>query len=258
MPWRPWEDVLALVELAAPTACAGCGLAGQRWCRRCAAVLGGTAPRPWTPTPSPPGMPPTWAGPAYVDEVRAAVVAWKDGGRADLTAQLAPVLRDVLATALDGSPAHRGALRSGELVAVVPAPSSPASVRARGEHRVASLAGAALGRRARPLCVVDALRLSRHVADQAGLGSAQRWRNLAGAVRVRRDVIPRLRGVPCVVVDDVVTTGATLVECARALREAGSGPVIAVTVAATQRSAARRETRGAPSTPPLPPGEGSD
>ncbi|MFK5645676.1 ComF family protein [Ornithinimicrobium sp. LYQ121] len=258
MPWRPWEDVLALVELAAPSACAGCALAGQRWCERCATVLGATAPRPWGPTPSPPGMPPTWVGPAYADEVRAAVVVWKDGGRADLTARLAPVLRDVLAAALDGSPPHRAALRAGRSVAVVPAPSSPASIRARGEHRVASLAGAALGRRARPLRVVDALRLSRHVADQAGLGSAQRWRNLAGAVRVRSDVVPGLRGVPCVVVDDVVTTGATLVECARALREAGSGPVVAVTVAATQRSGRRPGTRGAPSTPALPEAEGSD
>ena len=52
---------------------------------------------PWSPTPSPPGLPPTWSAAPYAGEVRQAVVAWKDGGRADLTPVLAPVLRAVLA-----------------------------------------------------------------------------------------------------------------------------------------------------------------
>ncbi|WP_022923148.1 ComF family protein [Ornithinimicrobium pekingense] len=235
MPWRPWEDVLALVELAAPSACAGCGRAGLRWCPACAADLAGTAPRTWTPTPRPPGFPPTWAGPAYEGAVRAAVVAWKDGGRADLTGTvLAPVLRDVLAAALAASPDHRAAVARGSPVALVPAPSARRSTRQRGEHRVRSLAAAAV-RGAGPLRVVDVLELSRRVADQAGLGAAQRRRNLQGAVRVRPRGTPAVAGLPCVLVDDVVTTGATLSECARALTVARSGPVVAVTVAATAR-----------------------
>lgn len=180
-------------------------------------------------------MPPTWAGPAYADEVRAAVVAWKDGGRADLTEVLAPHLRQVLAAALAASPEHLRAARDGVGCPVVPAPSSAAGTRARGEHRVARLARAATCGRRGALPVLDVLRLGRRVADQAGLGASARAANLAGAVVPRRRGSAVLQGRPCIVVDDVVTTGATLSECARALLEGGSGPVLAVVLAATRR-----------------------
>jgi predicted amidophosphoribosyltransferase len=173
------------------------------------------------------------------------VVAWKDGGRADLTAVLTPLVRDVLASAVAGSEVHRRAVAHGSPVALVPAPSARSSTRHRGEHRVRSLVVAA-ARDAGPLRVVDGLELARKVADQAGLGAVARGRNLAGAVRVRRERACEVAAVPCVVVDDVVTTGATLTECARALRAAGSGPVVAVTVAATSR---RRGTGAASADP---------
>lgn len=246
MRWRPHDDLLALVELAAPTACAGCGVAGVRWCRRCARLLSAAADAaaPWSPTPRPPGMPPTWSAAAYADEVRTAVVAWKDGGRADLTPVLAPVLREVLSAALSGSPGHLHAVRSGGRVALVPAPSARAGTRARGEHRVAAVTRAAARGTARSgLVVVDGLRLGRRVADQAGLGAGARRANLAGAVVVRRGAAADLAGRPCVVVDDVVTTGATLAECARALRASGAGAVVAVTLAATRRRVPPRPTR---------------
>ncbi|RIK17123.1 MAG: ComF family protein [Acidobacteria bacterium] len=240
MPWRPWEDVLALVELAAPSECAGCGRPGLLWCGPCDRELRGAAPRRWTPTPSPPGLPPTWAGPAYEGVVRQAVVAWKDADRADLTAVLAPVLRRALTAALAGAPEHRAELAAGRPVPVLPAPSARASTRRRGEHRVRALAEAALGLPRSRVPVLDGLVLARTVADQAGLRAAERARNLRGAVRVRDGVRERLRGRPCVLVDDVITTGATLQECARALREAGSGTVVAVALAATRRHAADR------------------
>lgn len=243
MPWRPLEDLLALVELAAPTGCAGCSAPGQRWCPRCQAALTAVTPRPWRPTPCPPGLPPTWAGPAYEGPVRAAVVAWKEHGRVDLTAVLAPVLREVLSAALSGSAPHTLAVGEGRPVALVPAPSARSSSRARGWRPVAALAAAATRRD----LVVDALRLTRTVRDQAGLHAIERAENLSGAVAVGARAARVVAGVPCVLVDDVVTTGATLQDCARALREAGSGPVIAVTLAATPR-------RGAP----LPPRVGAD
>ena len=235
MRWRPGQDLLHLLELAAPAACAGCAQPGTRWCAVCADALTASPPRRWTPTPCPPGFPPTWTGAAYQDRVRQAVVGWKDGGRADLTPLLAGPLRSVLACALGDSPVHRAAVRSGTPVPLLPAPSARASTTARGEHRVGVLVRAAGRGHRGALPVVDALRLGRRVEDQAGLGADARRRNLSGAVVVRTATAGRLRGLPCVVVDDVVTTGATLAECARALAEAGAGPVVAVTLAATHR-----------------------
>jgi predicted amidophosphoribosyltransferase len=80
------------------------------------------------------------------------------------------------------------------------------------------------------------------VADQAGLGSAERAVNLSGAFEVVPGPAARPRpsdrglgAVAVVLVDDVVTTGTTLAEAARALRAAGAEPSAAVTVAATRR-----------------------
>ena len=103
-------------------------------------------------------------------------------------------------------------------------------MRARGhDHalRLARAAAAAGGGRAAALLVP-----ARAVADQGGLGAQERAANLAGALRVRRP----LHGLPVVVVDDVVTTGATLVEAARALREGGAAVRGCAVLAATQRS----------------------
>lgn len=242
MPWRPFDDLLALVELAAPSACAGCGAVGTRWCAACQEELTGSPPRSWRPTPCPPGLPPTWSGPPYDGAVRAAVVAWKEEGRVDLTPRFAEVLRGTLRAALAGSAPHgratspSGPTRTGRQpsVLLVPAPSGRSSSRARGRRPVTELARAA-ARGTPGVALSEALRLGRPVRDQAGLDAAERARNLAGAVHSIPGLVPALRGVPCVIVDDVVTTGATLQDCARALREAGSGPVIAVTLAATRR-----------------------
>jgi predicted amidophosphoribosyltransferase len=70
--------------------------------------------------------------------------------------------------------------------------------------------------------------------DQAGLSAAERAANLAGAVRVGR-VPAGLSAYRIVLVDDVITTGATLAECARALRAVGITVSAAAVVAATAR-----------------------
>jgi predicted amidophosphoribosyltransferase len=72
------------------------------------------------------------------------------------------------------------------------------------------------------------LSLTRRVRDSAGLGSSERAVNLAGAIAARRAP----EGVGALVVDDIVTTGATLQECVRALRAAG-WPVIGTAVVAS-------------------------
>ncbi|MFN0283625.1 MAG: phosphoribosyltransferase family protein, partial [Kineosporiaceae bacterium] len=81
--------------------------------------------------------------------------------------------------------------------------------------------------------VLPALRLARRVADQAGLSAAARSANVAGAFEVRRHAPPLLAGRPVVVVDDVLTTGATLREAARAVTVAGGVVVGLASVSVT-------------------------
>ena len=121
-------------------------------------------------------------------------------------------------------------------VLVVPVPSSPAAVRQRGldatwamARRVPIAASVAPQVRARRL-----LRLSRRVRDQAGLTAVARSENLAGSLWVP-DPGPAA-GHLVVLVDDVVTTGASLTEAARALDVAGVSVLGAATIAATVRS----------------------
>jgi predicted amidophosphoribosyltransferase len=233
----------ATAELALPTACGGCGAPGATWCARCAEetsrVAFGGGPRQVCPVPCPAGHPPTWAASPYDLSVRAALVAYKDGDRRDLEMVLSPMLSDAMAAALAADPRLRAVLASGnEPVFVVPVPSSPAAVRRRGDAPLELLARAAVAQSGHPereLLVSPALRLRRRVADQAGLNHLERATNLEHAMQVQPRWRTSVRGVSCLLVDDVLTTGATLVEAARALREAGAGYVAAAAVAATRR-----------------------
>jgi predicted amidophosphoribosyltransferase len=202
-----------LLDLVLPRDCAGCALPGRTLCGACAAVLAG-APVVHRPTPAPPGLPPLVAAAAYDGVVRSLLLAHKERGRLALTRPLGGAL--AAAAGVHG----RGPV-------LVPVPSSPAAVRARGHDHARRLAAAA----ARRLGVRSAALLvqARGVQDQSGLDADARSANLAGALRARR----RLDGLPVVVVDDVVTTGATLVEAARALTAAGAQVRGAAVVAAT-------------------------
>ncbi|WP_433175930.1 ComF family protein [Actinoallomurus sp. CA-150999] len=223
----------AALDLVLSQRCAGCDDAGGPLCAACAALLGGPA-RVCPPRPVPPGLPRPWAVAAYTGAVRQMIVAHKERGRTGLARSLGAGL----------AVAVRAAARDTEgPVLLVPVPSSRASVRRRGHDPTLRLAQVAAGETARAGTSVSAARAGasvsvarvlahrRRVADQSGLTAAERAANLAGALTARRD----LRGATVIVVDDVITTGATLAEAARALRAAGARVRAAAVVAATRR-----------------------
>ncbi|MDN5795579.1 MAG: hypothetical protein L0H79_07475, partial [Intrasporangium sp.] len=185
-----------------------------------------------------------WGG--YGDPLRAAVTAWKDEGRRDLVAVLAPALAEALTVAL------RGIGDSGMAPLVVPAPSSARSRRVRGDIPLNALVTRSVaGLAARAVLLAPALDEGRHVRDQAGLGTSARLANVSGAFTVRRRCRPLVAGRDCVVVDDLMTTGATLAECARALGEAGAADVLGVTIAAARRRRGGSRRMPAPAAPPV-------
>lgn len=117
----------------------------------------------------------------------------------------------------------------GDGIHPVPIPTSRAAFRRRG-YRVPELLIARAG--------ADPWRLLRHHgphADQRGLGARERALNVQGSLRVRQ----KGRGARVVLVDDVVTTGATFDEAARVLADAGFEVVSAVALAATKRHSRR-------------------
>ncbi len=176
---------------------------------------------------------PVWACAPYTDTVRETVLAWKDHGRADLTG----MVRDALARGVDGlAPSFVAAVHEagGEGLVVVGAPSSRGAVRRRGSDLVAGLAqecAAALVAGGVPAAAARVLEQRRGGRDQVGLGARARGRNLTGRVRVRAGVA--LRGARVVVVDDVLTTGATLAGAVDALEGAGARVLAGLVLAAT-------------------------
>ena len=189
-----------------------------------------------SPAPRPPRLPTTYASGPYAGPLAACITAYKDEGRRDCAGGLAAILGAALDRALADPAAQHVLARDNGPVLVVPVPTSRAARRRRGDAPLDALARlATAGFASREVVVADALAPRRRVADQAGLTAAQRAVNLEWSMQVRAPWEPVLAGSVCVVVDDVLTTGATLVEAARALRRTGVSDVVAATICATQR-----------------------
>ncbi|MTE19278.1 ComF family protein [Streptomyces sp. TRM43335] len=230
---REWWRELA--DLVLPADCAGCGTPRTVLCGRCAGLLNGARARRVRSSAVPDGAPPVYAGPAYADEVRAVLLAHKERGALRLAAPLGAVLaRAVRAAAGAAGPA--AGVGAGPLL-LVPVPSARRAVAARGHDPVRRIALAAAGelrRGGRAARALPVLRQRRSVADQAGLDARGRWENLAGALGTVAGAARLLGEGPVVVVDDLVTTGASLAEAARALGRAGGRVVGAAVVAVSE------------------------
>jgi ComF family protein len=218
------------LDLALPAMCAGCGQEGHALCRECGSALDiRLDAEPGVPLGLPADLPAPllqleWCAP-FTGVTRRALHALKyDGER-----RLAPLMGRAVARRW----AHAGA--AGD--ALVPVPASPDRVRERGYDQAALIALEA-GRRL-SLPVLPLLERTRATTAQFDLDRAARATNLVDAFRVRpavaSDSTPRaavdVRDRWLVLVDDVVTTGATLAACAAALLEAGALAVSAVAVA---------------------------
>ncbi|AOR33950.1 hypothetical protein BFF78_25445 [Streptomyces fodineus] len=227
-----WRD---LTDLVLPADCAGCGAPRTELCARCRAALYGRPPRRVRPVPEPAGLPVVHAAAPYAGEVRTLLLAHKERGALALAGALGTALAAAVRAGLGaggapvtagpgaGAVAGGGPGGSAEApVLLVPVPSARWAVRARGHDPVRRMALAAAGelrRAGTPARVAAVLRQRRPVADQAGLDARRRLENLAGALEVTAGGARLLGAGQVVLVDDLITTGASLAEAARAVRE---------------------------------------
>jgi ComF family protein len=137
--------------------------------------------------------------------------------------------RDGLVT-LSNWMASAGAPLLAEADLIVPVPLHYFRLVRRGFNQSGWLA-AALARRHGVRLSVDALKRTRATPIQGGLSADGRRRNVQGAFRVRGSRMGLVKGKRVLLVDDVMTTGATAEACALALKRAGAACVDVVTLA---------------------------
>jgi predicted amidophosphoribosyltransferase len=246
-----WRE---LADLVLPVACAGCGAAGAAAaygvCARCVATLERLVPAPARPTPAPAGLPPTTSLGGYDGVLREVLLAYKERGRHGLATPLGGLLAEAVAAAV-----LTAGRRPATPVVLIPVPSTARAARGRYGDHLARLATGVAGRLRRagwPVAVRRPL-LAAPRPDSAALDSAARARSAAGAFRVRPRRVARLgesaRDATVVVLDDVITTGATLAAVAGTLSRAGVPVAAAAVLAATRRRLSADRIDGVPARP---------
>ena len=154
---------------------------------------------------------------AFDGPIREVLHSFKYGDRLDLLRFLAAEL-------------SAEAALLGPVDLIVPVPLHPRRLRARGFNQSALIARR-LSRLMQTPAKLDAIARVRDIPPQVGLERAARIENVKGAFEVPARFEEAIRGARALVVDDVMTTGATLHACAAALKRAGAGEVVAATVA---------------------------
>jgi ComF family protein len=213
---------MGVLEVLLPPACAGCGRFGHLVCEQCVTGFrAASAPDDRFMASDPATMVGDaleLAVAAFVHEgmLRRALQRLKYGGSGRIAVPLARA----------AAPALEALTRVCGSHPLVPVPVHAARQRQRGYNQAALLAGA-LGKE-RGLAVCDILERRRATARQHGLGKAARLHNLRGAFALRDGARPP---PSLILVDDILTTSATLESCAQVLREAGAVSVYGFAIA---------------------------
>ncbi|AYG04305.1 ComF family protein [Gryllotalpicola protaetiae] len=214
------EAVLDAWAVLAPTECAGCGEPDRALCSACRAELAAAPVVHETLRRDDGSELPVWHALDYGGAPRSILLAFKDGGRTDAAPALAGVLRRVVRAALVEAPI---ALHGRVEVAAIP--SSRSAFRRRGYRHVPLLlrhAGFSDSR---------LLRTVRQTQDQSNLDTTSRFANRAQSLTVKSAAAGRA----VLIIDDIVTTGATVLEADRAFRAVGCVVLGAVALARTER-----------------------
>ena len=230
VPWHRDRVLDAWLDLILGSCCSACGEPGRALCRRCAVLLPTRAEVSW-PSPTPPGLVRPYSVGEYADPLKQLIIDHKEHGRLSL----ARPLGQLMAVAVLGVCRAAGNAPWPPTLELVPVPSHPAVVRSRGHDpllRVSRQAAGVLRRAGARARVRQLLRVRSRPGDQAGLSADARAANVEGSFTARGR---HLSDRPAVLLDDVITTGATLREAQRALEAAGVTPVGAATIAATRR-----------------------
>jgi predicted amidophosphoribosyltransferase len=198
-----------VLDLILPLECGGCGTPSTRWCDACARELTVAVGQPHVVSPRIDPLVPVFALGRYAGARRQAILACKEHGRGDLVGPLARALAIGVHRLLEWGIVETP-------LAIVPAPTRRSAARRRGGDPVARLARTAVAGHP-DITVAPVLRMRALVRDSVGLGTAARERNVAGRVVVRG----RPPRTEVLIVDDIVTTGATARESVRMLHAAG-------------------------------------
>jgi ComF family protein len=214
--------MVSLVDLLLPPACASCGRAGSVLCDRCTGVM--AAPDPGAFVVADAGVVMGSAlvlgigALAFDGPVRSALSRLKYAGASRVAGPLASV----------AGPAFDRLLLVSGPAALVPVPVHPERRRQRGYNQASLLAAALAG--PRRLAVVELLERRAATIQQHRLDRAARLANLRDAIAVRAGASLPVPPV-AIVVDDILTTSATLEACASVLVAAGVGAVYGFAVA---------------------------
>jgi predicted amidophosphoribosyltransferase len=211
-----------VLDLILPRECGGCGAPATGWCDTCAKELSVSAQQPVVVNPRIDPQVPVFALGRYAGARRQAILALKERGRGDLVAPLARGLalgvHRLLVWGMVETP-----------LTIVPAPTRRWAARRRGGDPVTKVAMAAVAGHPE-ISVVRALRMRALARDSVGLTTSARERNVAGRVLLHGARLGR-PSTEVLLVDDIVTTGATAREAVRVLQAGGTRVAAVLTIA---------------------------